>query len=177
MDYDLKKYTKHDFIIAILDVESKIDRSPTESDYKKHRKDIDPSLSRLKERIGSWNRAKELAGLDKYDNNRETIDYSIVDIESDDLNWENLSTRKRRILRRRKWFDRYKDTLSCKSCSESRNPALQFHHKVPANKIDNVSDMANRGYSKKAILQEVNKCEVLCANCHAVKHHSNESIK
>lgn len=172
----MKKYSRHDFIMAILDVADKVGDSPTERQYREYSKDIDPSVSQLKDRLGSWNEAKEIAGIKKYDNNSREVDYSIVDISSDDLDWEELSTRKKRIIRRREWFKKYKDYFSCSYCSEDRNPALQFHHEVPANKIDNISDMANRGYSKKAILQEMNKCEVICANCHAVKHHSEENL-
>ncbi len=38
-----------------------------------------------------------------------------------------------------------------------------------------ISVAIRRGWSRKRILEEAKKCEVLCANCHA-KHHAKERI-
>lgn len=55
--------------------------------------------------------------------------------------------------------------------------ALQFDH-VGDNKKMNVSDMIRSDYSWASIKEEIAKCEVRCANCHAVmtKHRKSESL-
>jgi hypothetical protein len=55
----------------------------------------------------------------------------------------------------------------CSTCGYNRSmAALQFHHVDPATKSFNI---AARGhcYSRKRLMEEVEKCILLCANCHA----------
>ena len=47
---------------------------------------------------------------------------------------------------------------------------MHFDH-VRGVKVANVSAMATREYPVKAILAEVEKCEIVCANCHATRTH------
>lgn len=75
-----------------------------------------------------------------------------------------------RLLEKKKWFLDYKKTLKCK-CGESHPACIEFHHRNPKKKDDCVSNMALRGYSKKRILKEIAKCDVMCANCHAKLHY------
>lgn len=46
--------------------------------------------------------------------------------------------------------------------------ALQFDH-IGNDKKSGVSDLICRDYSWKTIMTEIKKCEVVCANCHAVR--------
>jgi hypothetical protein len=69
----------------------------------------------------------------------------------------------------RLWFRELKSTLSCSRCDEATVECLQFHHRDPAQKDFEVSHMV-LGYSRERILEEIAKCDVLCANCH-LKHH------
>ena len=66
------------------------------------------------------------------------------------------------------WFRAYKETLACERCHESSAACLDFHHL--GGKDRDVSGMAAAGYSVKAIMAEVHKCIVLCANCHRKEH-------
>lgn len=70
----------------------------------------------------------------------------------------------------RKWFIEFKSKLKCKNCGENRHWVLDFHHKK--NKDVEVSKLVGN-CSKKRILEEINKCEVLCANCHRDYHYHN----
>ena len=45
--------------------------------------------------------------------------------------------------------------------------ALQFDH-IEDNKKASVSNLIRSDYAWKTILEEINKCEVRCSNCHAV---------
>jgi hypothetical protein len=65
-------------------------------------------------------------------------------------------------------FFEYKKSLSCVRCGFSDYRALQFHHLH--GKLMNVSQMS-KSYSWGRVLDEIGKCEVLCANCHMIEHH------
>lgn len=56
----------------------------------------------------------------------------------------------------------------CIDCGEIDPVVLQFDH-VRGKKIKAVSVMAQNGYSNEAIIKEIEKCEVRCANCHIRK--------
>lgn len=45
---------------------------------------------------------------------------------------------------------------------------MQFDH-TGSDKESNVSDMANRSLSLARTKNEIAKCELVCANCHAVR--------
>lgn len=76
---------------------------------------------------------------------------------------------KRSVLIREKYRE-YKKTLICSECDFSDWRALTFHHRQLSQKDMEVSIMANRGYGWKRIMKEIAKCDVLCFNCHAIKH-------
>lgn len=69
----------------------------------------------------------------------------------------------------RKWWKEYKATFSCSKCGENHPACIQFHHK-DNNKEENVSVLATTHCSKQKLLAEIEKCIVLCANCHAKFH-------
>jgi hypothetical protein len=72
-----------------------------------------------------------------------------------------------RYRRERKiWFETFKSTLKCTKCGESDPVCLDFHHVDPLEKDFAVSHMYATMYSKERILEEIDKCIVLCANCH-----------
>ncbi len=72
---------------------------------------------------------------------------------------------KRRIERKEKAIA-YKGGC-CEICSYDRFlPALEFHHINPEDKVFNCDsrNLSNRTW--KAAQQELDKCRLLCANCH-----------
>lgn len=77
---------------------------------------------------------------------------------------------RRRRKQTKQWYHSYKETLSCERCEEDNSCCLEFHHTDPSKKDFNLSLMRAGGYSKKRILEEINKCVVLCANCHRKEH-------
>ena len=46
--------------------------------------------------------------------------------------------------------------------------AMHWHHLPGVEKTASLGDLAKRG-SRKRVLEEIAKCELLCANCHAVR--------
>lgn len=69
----------------------------------------------------------------------------------------------------KQWYYKLLLEKSCVLCGESHPAALQFNHINPKDKLANVSFLVGNKFSKETILKEINKCEVLCANCHAKK--------
>jgi hypothetical protein len=88
--------------------------------------------------------------------------------------WKRTRSDSGRIARR-KWFLKFKHTLSCQACPETHHACLDFHHRNPSEKVDSISSMIVRGLSIKTILLEIEKCDVLCSNCHR-KIHYNENL-
>jgi hypothetical protein len=52
----------------------------------------------------------------------------------------------------------------CKDCGEDNPIVLEFDHQK--DKRGNVGDLLRKGSSWERILEEIEKCEVVCANCH-----------
>jgi len=72
-----------------------------------------------------------------------------------------------------KFLQEYKSSKGCANCPETRGPCLDFHHPNPDEKEMTISCMVSR-YSLKKIMLEVEKCVVLCRNCHAIEHWDYE---
>ena len=78
--------------------------------------------------------------------------------------------KKERRKMTREWFDAEILTgLRCK-CGEDHWACLEFHHRDPKEKDMHVSYLRRGTYSKKRILKEIEKCDVMCANCHRKLH-------
>lgn len=59
----------------------------------------------------------------------------------------------------------------CKLCGYKKNiAALEFHHKVPTKKKMQLDIRRLSNHSMKSILEELEKCILLCANCHRELH-------
>ena len=69
------------------------------------------------------------------------------------------------------WFRAYKATLCCKQCGESHPACLHFHHIDTETKTASISELVFRkNCGRKRVEEELIKCIVLCANCHAKLH-------
>ena len=63
----------------------------------------------------------------------------------------------------------YLEGKSCMDCGFSDPRALQFDHRDPTTKRLAVADMMRSAYSWEALLEEMNKCDIVCANCHSIR--------
>jgi len=70
----------------------------------------------------------------------------------------------------KEWLKEYKRELCCERCGEKRSVALQFHHSDPIKKEYNISTLVERAWSIDHIKKEIEKCEVICSNCHLEEH-------
>ena len=71
----------------------------------------------------------------------------------------------------RDWLREYKQKLVCGRCQFDDWRALEFHHSDPSEKEFTIAMAAGRGMSLERLQEEIDKCEVLCANCHAIEHY------
>lgn len=78
-------------------------------------------------------------------------------------------TKRNKTIKIREFIEEYKNSCSCKKCNESRNYVLDFHHLDPEQKDFNLGDAVK--YSLKKIKNELQKCIVLCRNCHSEFHY------
>lgn len=62
----------------------------------------------------------------------------------------------------------------CEQCGYDRNyAALEFHHKTPSKKTFPLDLRALLNRKWAMIVDEVEKCVLLCSNCHAEIHNPN----
>lgn len=92
---------------------------------------------------------------------------------------EVMERRKKRQVDIHDWYRRYKSTLHCADCGMNHPACLQFHHRDREDKSFALGAVAARATSIKALMKEIEKCEVLCVNCHAKRHwrekHASDS--
>lgn len=72
------------------------------------------------------------------------------------------------------YVNEYKVKIGCKECGYNKKPnLLHFHHIDPKTKIDNIGDMIKDDKNFQNIVKEIDKCELLCSDCHIKKHGFN----
>lgn len=70
----------------------------------------------------------------------------------------------------REWVRSKQVEIGCIECGEDHPACLHWHHNDPEDKDRSPMKMAHDGLSKGNIEKEIEKCIVLCANCHAKVH-------
>jgi hypothetical protein len=75
--------------------------------------------------------------------------------------------RRKRIIA---WFTSLKTGKCCKRCPETHPACLEFHHRDGNSKVLEIAAMVSQGWSERKIVDEIEKCDLICANCHR-KHH------
>lgn len=68
------------------------------------------------------------------------------------------------------WYYNLKIGLKCNRCGFDNPVALDFHHKEPLKKEFEINYNSLLGKNKEQIKMELNKCEILCSNCHRIEH-------
>lgn len=77
--------------------------------------------------------------------------------------------------KRKEWWKELKRGKSCMYCGETSFVCLDFHHRDPSQKLFNIAFAYGRkGRTKEEILAEIEKCDVVCANCHRRLHWGEE---
>lgn len=184
--------TEQECLSALHDATEILGESPTKAQYEDL--GLTPASATIMRVVGGWNAAKERAGLETYDKS-EYGGPSVapkpdwVDLPEDKV-WEDLSgnqrwyyknrrkeidKKERRRAEMRRWVHDYKAAeCECARCGEGDPACLDFHH--TGEKELSVSNMVSYGYGKVALRDEIERCVVLCANCHRKEHYEAPSL-
>lgn len=85
----------------------------------------------------------------------------------------NVSDAQKKTIR--KYIQDYKMSKGCTDCSYKEHPrALEFDHRPDEEKLFTIGSTSGNNYGLKKFKQEMNKCDVVCANCHAIRTASRE---
>lgn len=60
----------------------------------------------------------------------------------------------------------------CSKCGYNNNlGALEFHHRDSSTKLFGIDFRKLSNTNKQTLLEELDKCDLICANCHREHHH------
>ena len=178
--------TESECLEALREAAERLGESPTKAQYEAL--GMRPASATIIRQLGGWNAAKEAAGLETYASTGSRVGPKPDHVELPaDQTWEELSVDQRwhhrnvewnaeRTMRRRArlrtWVNDYKRERGCRRCNVSDHACLDLHHVDPADKEMAVGKMITHGYGRETLRLEMEKCEVLCANCHRAAHHT-----
>lgn len=88
-------------------------------------------------------------------------------------------TKGKRIERKKEWI-KYKGNI-CEICGKYNLPisCLVFHHKDPEDKLFSIQSIftdINYEKKRKEIKEEIDKCMLVCKNCHSIIHYGCERL-
>lgn len=163
------KYTEKDCIDALIRAEEILGHEPSQYDYRKL--DISPSCQTISNKFGRWNIAKQEAGMSENRPSHLKYQDGSPDILSyTESEWKELNKNMRFRRRTQAKIAKIKISSGCNKCGYNENPiALEFHHDNSDQKFMDISTMITQGYSVDKIMDEVEKCIVLCSNCHRIE--------
>lgn len=91
-----------------------------------------------------------------------------------DNRYDILFNRQLTILQDEKSRAIYKIKLAgCSKCGNKDIRVIQFHHRNPKEKIFNINAYEVPKHSWEEIIEEIKKCDLLCANCHIIEHNTD----
>ena len=73
--------------------------------------------------------------------------------------------------KRKDEINNLKKQCVCQKCGEKRFYLLDFHHVNPEIKDDTIAKMASNRNRMEDIQKEIDKCVILCSNCHREFHY------
>lgn len=66
--------------------------------------------------------------------------------------------------------------VPCMDCGNNFPPcAMDFDHREPENKLFNISEA--QSMNRDVLIQEIDKCDIICANCHRIREHNRNHTK
>ena len=78
---------------------------------------------------------------------------------------------KNQYRKRKDGVNNLKKQCACQKCGEKRFYLLDFHHVNPEIKDDTIAKMTSNRNKIEDIQKEIDKCVILCSNCHREFHY------
>lgn len=170
-------YTKEECKEALRSAANEIGKPPTVREYREMYNE--PTVATLQNKFGSWNQAKEAAGIKTFERNKILKKPDSVKVSDEE--WKNMENSKRRRIYYKAKFAEIKYQSGCVECGyDNDHRALDFHHKNPEEKKFRINKVFSGTINKEQVqkaLTEIEKCEVLCANCHRQKEPESAPIR
>ena len=88
---------------------------------------------------------------------------------------EYHSSYKWRLCYKKKYVRNIKTNSKCKECGQKGIACLSFHHIDPKTKLEQITVLVKyKKYSLEIIKREIEKCELICENCHRKLHYKEK---
>ena len=81
------------------------------------------------------------------------------------------ATKRKLSKKYRQWLIDYKKKHKCTKCGIADYRVLEFHHSHDTDKEFSIGEAVSNNYGFKRIKEEVEKCIIICANCHRIIHY------
>lgn len=100
---------------------------------------------------------------------RELVRYYLKPIEQDkEENRRSAKNRKSRANTNKRVIWTILSRVGCEICGEKNPMVLEFDHIDPSEKTGSMSALISNGYNLDRLLDELDKCRIICANCHRI---------
>ena len=96
--------------------------------------------------------------------------------ENKDKHRRIMTAKNKEIRERNKEFVNVVKDVPCMDCGVKYPSYVMDLDHTSGTKISNVSTMARQGAGLERLQREINKCEVVCANCHRERTHQRGGI-
>jgi ribosomal protein L32 len=92
-----------------------------------------------------------------------------------DKRWRKAANARKR-KKNYAWVMELKANTPCADCGEIHHPVvMEFDHRIPMEKTMMVSKMMSTSASR--IMSEINKCDLVCSNCHQYRTYTRGQNK
>lgn len=151
---------------------SKRESLETKREYNRKRywRNREKILAQQKERYELEKERIKAERSNYYQNNKETLKAKKNDYYQRNAEKVKRNERQRRMERKIIAMNFIGD--GCSRCEMKHPAAIDFHHKNTEEKLFSIGDMltSRRQVPDDVLKIEVEKCELLCKNCHAIEH-------
>ena len=143
----------------------------TAENYQKHK--AERKLKRAEYNEKNKDKIK-LQSAERYQKNKDKIKEFNKDHKNEINNKANTKRRNRKIELIQLMGNKCRGD-NCNIEYDGTNTSLfQFHHINPKTKLFELGNSNLLNHSRNKILEEANKCKLLCANCHSLEHSIKE---
>jgi predicted Zn-ribbon and HTH transcriptional regulator len=129
----------------------------------------------IQKRYREKNKKQILERKQQYNkNNREKINQqnrSYYQANIEEYRKRNRDYANKKRSRTRHIYRSFMKDQQCNRCGYADYRALVWHHIDQSSKINGISGLIKQNKTIDIILQEIDKCECLCQNCHHIEHY------